>query len=121
MPKCLFDRATGLFAGGVLAGALAVNPVTQVLLVLAAYPDKRTQRWDGATDVRPATPAEVAAFDASEADAEARGAFDNTKAIKAVALYYRTQINEVRAALLLPPLTVADVRQGIIDAYKALP
>lgn len=121
MAKCIFDKATGQFINGARWDALPFDAATQVMLDLPDFPDVRTQRWDGATGVRNATPAELTAYDTAQVDREATANFDNAKALKAAALYFRARINELRAFHSLAPLTIADVRQGVIDAYKALP
>jgi len=64
--KCLFDRASGLFAGGTSFDDLAHDPATHIQLTLPDYPDPRTERWDGATGTRAATAQELADFDAVE-------------------------------------------------------
>jgi hypothetical protein len=58
----------------------------------------------------------------AEIDAGAVGRFDD-KALKALALVMRDELNVIRAAMVtpLPPLTVAELRQAFIDKYKALP
>lgn len=61
--KCLFERATGLFIGGTSFDDLPHDPTTHIQLTLPDYPDRRTERWDGSTGVRPAIAQEIADFD----------------------------------------------------------
>ena len=64
--KCLFERATGLFIGGTSHNDLPHDIATHIQLTLPDYPDRRTERWDGAVGVRPATAQELADFDDTE-------------------------------------------------------
>ena len=39
------------------------DAATHIQLTLPDYPDRRTERWDGSTGVRPATAQEISDFD----------------------------------------------------------
>ena len=69
MPKCLFERATGVYLGGTMHDDLPHDVAIQVQLTLPGYPDRRTERWDGATGLRAATQSELDIFDATLARA----------------------------------------------------
>lgn len=66
MPKCLFERATGLYESGTSFDDLPHDPETHIQLTLPEYPDRRTDRWDGATGVRAATAQEITNFNAAK-------------------------------------------------------
>jgi hypothetical protein len=46
--------------------------------------------------------------------------FDTNRALQAAVLYVREQLNALRALHALPALTIAQVKQGVVDKYKAL-
>ena len=52
-----------------------------------------------------------AAIDADKTEQKAR--MDNERLLKGMAIYFAKELNKLRAALSLPPLTVSDVRNGI--------
>lgn len=86
--------------------------------------EPRVERFDSTAPTRRrlATAAEIADYDAAHKDATATQDVD-VRQMKGALLYFRQQINVVRAALVpaLPPLTLAEVRQGMITALKSLP
>ena len=80
MPKCLFERATGLYTGSyAMRDDLAHDEATHIQLTLPDVPNRRTERWDGALDVRDATAQELADFD--DADRDTRAAADLDAAV----------------------------------------
>ena len=70
MVWCIFEIASGEFKDGESRQIPAHDPATQVAVQLPDYPDRRTERWDGAA-IRPATQAEIDAYDAREISEEA--------------------------------------------------
>ncbi len=103
MPFCIFDRATLTFVGGVRWDRPPFDPASQVLIELSAYPSE-TERWDGATGVRPATPQELDSARAAARDLEA------------------TRMEAwLRAALrvIAPRLSPAMLPQDLIQAVQA--
>jgi hypothetical protein len=119
MPQCLFDRATLLFVGGSMFDQIPHDEATHIQITLATYPDLRTDRWDGATGVRPATGAELAAFDDAQKTAQAD--LTPNKLLLAAVTYLTARINELRTqpTTAFPALTASDVKNGIITAFKA--
>ncbi len=79
MPRCLFERATGLYTGGTNYDDVAHDTATHIQLTLSDYPFPRTERWDGAVGIRAATPQELADYD--DADRDTRAAADLDAAI----------------------------------------
>ncbi|MDJ0948869.1 MAG: hypothetical protein QNJ94_08105 [Alphaproteobacteria bacterium] len=110
MPKCLFERAAGLFISGTRFDDLPHDPATHLQLELPAYPDRRTERWDGADGVRPATAQELADFDAAELDDQARQELDETKALRAMVMWTADKLGIPRA----------QARDEIKAIYKSL-
>ena len=72
MIKCIFDQANGQYVGGSRHDIPEYDSGTQVLVELPDFPDRRTERWDGASGVRAATAQEMADYDDNEADAKAQ-------------------------------------------------
>ncbi len=75
--KCLFERVTGLFESGTSFDDLEHDEATHVQITLPDYPDRRTERWDGATGVRAATAQELDDFDDADKDIRAAGDLGN--------------------------------------------
>lgn len=70
MTNTVFNRATGAFFGFSLENLerhVPFDPATHVAITLPVAPNPRTERWDGAAGIRPATPQEIADFDAANA------------------------------------------------------
>lgn len=89
------------------------DPATEVQIQWPTMPDVRAERWDGAQGMRPATTAELAAYDAAKTQAQTTQQFDGQKMLKAVAIYYCQQ--------LVPTKTLAQCRQDILTIYQGLP
>jgi hypothetical protein len=53
-------------------------------------------------------------------EAEGQAIVDTNRALVAAMLYFRDRLNELRAQHSLAALTIAQVKQGIVDKYKAL-
>ncbi len=110
MPKCLFDRNTGLFVSGTRFDDVPHDPATHIQIELRGFPDRRGERWDGAQDVRPATAQEIADFETAEMEERARAELDDARMLKAIALW-------VAGKLSIPP---AQARDEIKAIYKGL-
>jgi hypothetical protein len=123
MIRCLFERSTLLFVSGLRYDDIPHDPATHVQIVLdrETFPNRRTERWDGAAGIRPATPAEIATFDDQQETTQAQADVDQ-RVLRAVITYLVQRLNELRTqpATTFPALTAADVRAGIIAVYKAL-
>ena len=127
MPYCIFDRTTGEYKRGFMQKSHPYDPGTEVELVLPSYPDKRTQRWDGATGLRAATAQELATVDEAAREAESQQLFEQMKAailtLHDNQLALLDEINTLRGLHSLGPKpgqTPAQLRQAIIDKAKSL-
>lgn len=109
--KCLFRRSDGMFVGGNRYDGIPHDPASHVQLDLSDYPDRRTERWDGAIGVRVATAQEISDFDDVEADTKAASDFDETKALKALVIWLAGKLG----------VTPAQARTEIVAIYKSLP
>ncbi len=75
--KAIFRRSDSLYLRGFLAlhnEASVFNPVTEVEIILTAYPGARADRWNGGTGIRAATAAEITDFDTTKAAEEVASA-----------------------------------------------
>lgn len=117
MPKCLFERATGLYSGGTRYDDVPHDPATQVQVELQNFPDRRAERWDGATGVRPATAQELADYDAAQKDVEAKALVD-APALQAAMTTFLAELNAVRRAVNLPERALADIRAAVVEEAK---
>lgn len=81
MVHCLFERATGVFLGGAGGPLENDDPAGKVLLELDRYPDPRTERWDGANGVKPATAEEIATAEDEEEERQADRLDPNVRAL----------------------------------------
>jgi len=79
MPKCVFDKLTGKYLGGSRYDDPSYDPATQVVIVLADFPDP-SAIWDGATGVRSMTEQERSSIAAVQLDAEATKFVDGISA-----------------------------------------
>ena len=69
MGKALFDRSTNLYVGSWRShDDIPHDSATHVQIILDVPPDPRSDRWDGATGIRPAAAQELADFDATAND-----------------------------------------------------
>ncbi len=118
--KCLFERATGLFVSGTSHDDLPHDTATHIQLTLSDYPDRRSERWNGAAGTRAATAQELADFDDAGAETRAMAEIDGLKGLKALAVETLIEINALRTNAGLPTLAAADWRQRLIDRYKSL-
>jgi len=109
--KWTYDLATSLFVCGGPYDP-PCDPATQAIERYDRNPDPRTERWDGtvASKKRLATPAEIDAYDAAQADSQALGRVNSEKLVKALAIW--------TAGKLAVPLATA--RQEIVTILKGL-
>lgn len=84
---------------------------TQGLVELTRHPDPRTERYDGAGGVRPATAQEIADYDTGQVNEQSLSRFDNEKLVKALAIWTAGKLNV--------PLNTA--KQEILTIYRVLP
>ncbi len=110
MVKCIFDKTTKLYAGGLRWTDPTFDSATQVLITLAEFPDKRTDRWDDATGIRAATAQELTDFDSAKVDAEVNQEIDGAKTLKALILWLAPLVGK----------TPAQARNEIVAIRKTL-
>lgn len=77
---------------------------------LPHHPDVRTERYDSAGGIRPATVQEMADFDAAQTNARANGHLDGDKLVKALAIWTAQRLN----------VPLATARQEILMIVKTL-
>lgn len=118
--RWVYRLADGLFLRGGYYDP-DVNPGEGLVSLGERHPDPRLERFDPVTKTRAATAPEIAAYDAALVDRDATASVDTDKALRALVVYVRAQLNVLRVAAGLPALTMAEVRAGVIAAYKALP
>jgi hypothetical protein len=87
------------------------NPATEGLITTTRHPDPRTERYDGAGGIRPATEQEITDYDIGQVAEQALSRFDNEKLVKALAIW--------TAGKLSVPLGQA--KTEILEVYRALP
>jgi hypothetical protein len=104
----VYVSATGEFLFGgpceVTAGA------GQERVSLSRNPNTRTERYDGAGGIRSATTQEKAEYDAARTGEAELGQFDGQKMLKAVAIYFATQLN----------IPLATAKAGVLTIYRTL-
>ncbi len=110
MPHCIFDRSTGQFVGGAIHDILPHDLATHISIDLPNYPDRRGDRWDGATGIRPATAQELAAYDAAKAEGASNRDIDGQKIVKALAIWTAQKLG----------VAPATMRAEVIAIYKSL-
>lgn len=110
MPKCLFDRASGLFVASAAWDDLPHDDAVQVQISLTFTPDPRTQRWDGGAGVRPATLQEQGQYDTQQKNADASGQAD-MKIFKALVVVLANHFG----------ITPQQLRTELLNAFQALP
>lgn len=86
------------------------DPAQEVLVEVPGDVDHRTERWDGASGVRPATAQEIADYDAEQLDAEALAQVDGQKAIKALVIWTAGRLG----------ISASAARTEILSIYKGL-
>lgn len=110
MPKCVFDRTTGIFTSGARFDDVSHDPQTHVQIELPEFPDGKLHRWDGANGIRDATAQELQA--AIEAKRDVMLANFNGPLLSVVQATYE---------LVKSPLSFAtqsDFRQRILEIYR---
>ncbi|MFQ5915799.1 MAG: hypothetical protein ACE5JS_21710 [Nitrospinota bacterium] len=110
MPSAVFDKATLLLRAWQRWGTPDFDAATEVAVSVPGEVDRRTERWDGATGVRPATAQEIADYYAAELDAEATAEFEGRKALKALVIYLAGKFG----------LSAAQARDQILSIYRSL-
>jgi hypothetical protein len=109
MFRWLYDLATNMFlAGGPCE--VSANPITQGVVLLSRHPDPRTERYDGAGGIRPATVQEVADYDATQKTAQTAAEFDAEKLVKALAIWTAQKLN----------IPLPQAKQEILTIYRGL-
>lgn len=88
----------------------AYQPGAQGLVRLARNPKPRTERYDGAGGIRPATAQEIADYDVAQVDVTALGQFNGEKLVKAFAIWTAGKLN----------VPLATARQEILTILKGL-
>ena len=93
-------------------GPCDVVPVAgQGSVKLSRNPKPRTERYDGAGGIRPATALEIIDYDLAQQTAEGQSRFDSEKLVQALAIYV-AQLSSI------PPATA---RAAILAIYRGLP
>lgn len=120
MPRCLFERASGVYESGAMHNDLPHNPVTHIQLTLSDYPDRRTERWDGAIDVRAATAQELADYDdaKNEALASVALAMAINKALRDLLLDIEQRLRAAGQTSTLPDIAAATNQVQYTTALK---
>ncbi len=122
MPRCLFERATGLYEGGTRHDDLPHDTGTHIQLLLPEYPDRRTERWDGAVGVRAATAGELTDFDDAVQDKKAVAALDMAinMAIRDLLLDIEQRLRAAGQTSTLPDIAAANTKPEYNTALKTL-
>lgn len=81
------------------------------------HPDLRLEKGPGRIK---RSPSEIAIYDAQRSDSEASATINTNKTLLGTINYLIPVINELRSLHGLPPLTVADVKNGLKDKLKQL-
>ncbi len=120
--KCLFERASGPYIGGTSFDDLPHDSATHIQLTLPDYPDRRTDRWDGASGTRPATPAELDAFDDADRDARASVNLDAAinKALRDLLLDIEQRMRAAGQTSTLPDIAAATNKSEYTAALKEI-
>ena len=109
MFRWVYEQTTGQFLyGGPCEQAF--DSLTHGVVLLAKHPDRRTERYDGAWGVRPATAQEVSEYDAAQLDERTQGRFNDEKLVKALAIWTAGKLNVPRAT----------ARQEILEILRTL-
>ncbi len=117
---CLFKRSTGLFIKGTTRSDISHDTAIYIQLTLADYPERRTERWDGATGTRAATAQELTDYD--DADRDARSATDLdaaiNKALRDLLLDIEQRLRAAGQTSTLPDIAVATNKAEYTGAIK---
>jgi hypothetical protein len=107
--KWVYDISTDAFICGGPYEPVC-NPVTQRIVELSHHPDPRTERYDGAGGIRPATAEEVSDYDVAQKDAQSLSRFDDEQLVKALAIWTAGKLN----------VPLAQAKQEILAIYRGL-
>lgn len=108
MFKWVYSIASGEFLRGgpceqqINAGEAVVD--------LPRHPKPRTERYDGAGGIRPATEQEISDYDTAQQTAQAVSRFDGDKMVKALAIWTAGKLN----------IPLATARAEILTVYRTL-
>ena len=91
-----------------IAGGPCELPVQagQAVARLVRHPDPRTERYDGAGDIRPATAQEISDYDAAQLVGQTTARFDSEKLVKALAIWTAQKLNVPLATAKAEILTI---------------
>ena len=123
MGRALFDRTTGLYTGNWSShDDIPHDPATHIQIVLAAPPDPRSDRWDGANGVRPATAQELADIDEGEKDktAGAQLAMPLNLALRDLLLDIEQRLRAAGQTSTLPGIAAAANKADYTAALKQI-
>ncbi len=85
MGKAIFEKSTLLYANAWQRyGNIPHDNITHVEVDSVDVPDERTERWDGATGIRPATALELTAYDDAKKETTALALSDLKPVITSV-------------------------------------
>lgn len=105
-----YHVATGVFISGGPIDMVAEN-ANFAIVALTRHPNPRLERFDHNTKtIRPATTQEIAAYDVAEVDKLADEEFNNSRLIKAFAMWTASQLN----------VPVTTMKQDVLAIYRGL-
>ncbi len=111
MGRALFERSTSLFTGNWSRWSdRPYDPAVYISIVAEVVPDRRADRWDGATGVRAATAQERADYDDAAADKRAAGSLNTpvNKTLRDVLLDIEQRLRALGEISSLPGIAAAN-------------
>ncbi len=120
MPKCVFERSTGIYKGGAIHDTPVYDSGTHILLTLSDYPNRRTDRWDGFLGVRAATAQELADHDEAhlESSATANISTPLNKTLRDLLLDIEQRLRAAGETSTLPDIAAATNKAQYTAALK---